>query len=101
MESTPRIQTAFRFTPELLGRIKREAERRHQSVNAFVEAVLDRETRLEFPIIPKDFKVSEELRALTGFVKTDPRYLSDDTQEQLDLDEKARMDYLCEKYGIK
>ena len=31
------------------------------SVNAFVLDVLDRETRIEWPKLPKDYKVSQEI----------------------------------------
>lgn len=58
---SPSIQTAFRIPEELLSRVKREAKRRGTSVNAFVLDVLDRETRVEWPKLPKDYKVSQEI----------------------------------------
>ena len=77
------VQTAFRFSEDLLERIKREAKRRGISLNAYVADVLDRETRVEWPHLPKDYKVSQEilnLRCVTGWkepteeeLKEDPR----------------------------
>lgn len=94
-----RVQTAFRFTPELLARAKREASLRHMSLNRFVETLLERETQLVFPHIPDDFTISEEIRNLSLGIKMDPRYLSKDPQEQIRLDGQAKLEYLLEKYG--
>lgn len=58
---SPSIQTAFRIPEELLSRVKREAKRRGTSINAYVLEVLDRETRVEWPKLPKDYKVSQEI----------------------------------------
>lgn len=96
-----RVQTAFRFSPELLARAKRRARDLHMSLNSYVEMLLKRDTELKFPTLPKDFKVSEDLRALTRGIKMDPRYLSKDPQEQIRLDDQAKYEYLAEKYGIK
>lgn len=88
---TARIQTAFRFTPELLGRLKRQAQREHKSLNAYVENILDRETRLEWPKLPKDFKVSEEILRMNGCIK-----LEEPSEEELKNDPKLA--YLWKKY---
>ena len=56
-----RIQTAFRLPQELLARVKKEAARKDLSVNAYVEEVLDRETRIDWPKLPKDFDISQEI----------------------------------------
>ena len=62
--STTRVQTAFRLSPELLARIKREARKENISVNRFVERTLEKATELVFPKLPPDFKVDEELLRL-------------------------------------
>lgn len=36
------VQTAFRFSPELIDRLKKRARREHKSVNQYVEEVLTR-----------------------------------------------------------
>lgn len=87
-----RIQTAFRFTPELVSRLKRQAQRKHQSLNAYVEDILDRETRVEWPKIPKDYQISEEIKSMVGCIK-----LKEPSAEDLQKDPKLA--YLWEKYG--
>lgn len=67
MEATPRIQTAFRLRQDVLSRVKREARRKGMSVNAYVEETLERESRVEWPKLPKDFKVSDEILSLHCF----------------------------------
>lgn len=57
---TTRVQTAFRLTPELLARVKREARKEGISVNRFVERTLEKATELVFPKLPPDFKIDEE-----------------------------------------
>ena len=57
----PSIQTAFRIPEDLLVRMKREAKKRGTSLNAFLIEVMDRETRVEWPHLPKDYKVSQEI----------------------------------------
>lgn len=61
---TTRVQTAFRLTPELLARVKREARKEGISVNRFVERTLEKATELVFPKLPPDFKVDEDLLRL-------------------------------------
>lgn len=58
---SPGIQTAFRIPEDLLARMKREAKKRGTSLNAFVIDVMNRETRVEWPHLPKDYKVSQEI----------------------------------------
>ena len=41
MERGRTTQTAFRFSPELVGRLKRRARLEHKSVNAFVEEAVE------------------------------------------------------------
>ena len=86
---TPRIQTAFRLPQDLLGRVKREAQRQGLSVNAFVERVLDHETQLEWPKLPKDFTASEDILSLHSFKLRQP------TEEELAND--PRLAYLWNK----
>ena len=55
MAEVTRIQTAFRFPPELLERMKMAAKRNGQSLNAYAESLFERETRIELPKLPKDY----------------------------------------------
>ena len=78
-----RIQTAFRLPQDLLARVKREAKRKNLSVNAYVEDVLDRETRIDWPKLPKDFSVSQEILDFQIIHKWTPP-----TPEELEEDPK-------------
>lgn len=85
------IQTAFRIPEDLLARIKREAKRRGTSVNAYVVDILDKETEIEWPKLPKDFKVSQEILNLRCVNE-----LREPTPEELEADPK--LEYLWNKY---
>ena len=85
-----RVQTIVRLRPELLARVKRVARRENRSVNSFIEDALEKAAGLDFPKLPKDFKVSEEILALGGTI-------AEPTQEMLDND--AKFAYLWNKYG--
>lgn len=85
------VQTAFRFSEDLLERIKREAKKRGISLNAYVADVLDRETRVEWPHLPKDYKVSQEILNLRCVDK-----LREPTPEEFAEDPK--LEYLWNKY---
>ena len=83
MESTRRIQTAFRLEESLLNRLKRKASRQNKSLNSYVEALLKADVRNEseypkvsFPI-PHSARVSRMLDILPAF-----------TDEELEKDEK-------------
>ena len=83
METQERkIQTAFRLRPSLLERIKKEASFRKQSVNAYVETVLERETQLIWPKLPKEFfEEPEDLFNCKGHIPSP-------TKEMLETDPK-------------
>lgn len=92
METT-RVQTVLRLSPELMARVKRRARRQNKSFNSYVEEILDRETALEFPVLPPDFEISEEIRNMACCKLTAP------SEEELANDPKLA--YLWEKYGWK
>ena len=81
MAEVTKIQTAFRFPPELLEKMKKMAKRNGQSLNAYVESLFERETRIKLPKLPKDYKVSEDILALrcTG-------HWVEPTREELEAD---------------
>lgn len=85
-----RVQVIVRLKPELMARVKRAARRENRSMNSFIEHTLEKATGLEFPKLPKDFKVSDEILALGGTI-------AEPTQEMLDKD--AKLAYLWRKYG--
>lgn len=76
--SGERIQTAFRFSENLVGRLKRAAALRHCSVNAYVESVLERATALDWPSKPSDGGEGFDLYCCTslpaqGEIDSNPR----------------------------
>ena len=85
-----KIQTAFRFPPELLERMKRTAIKRKVSLNQLVEQTMDRETRLELPAPPGDSSISEEIKQLHCLKLTRP------TEEEFAADPK--LEYLWKKH---
>ncbi len=78
---TARESALIRLRPELMARAKRQAKKEHLSFNAFVEKTLARAVEPEWPILPPDFKVSEEIRSLTCILGN-----WRPTQEELDAD---------------
>jgi hypothetical protein len=88
---SPGIQTAFRIPEDLLVRMKQEAKKRGTSLNAFVIDVMNRETRVEWPHLPKDYKVSQEILNLKCVDK-----LREPTPEEFAEDPK--LEYLWNKY---
>lgn len=89
-DTMERVQTILRLRPDVMARVKRAAKREKRSVNSFIEDTLDRATGLEFPKLPPDFKVSDEILGL-GFTIAEP------TPEMLENDPKLA--YLWNKYG--
>lgn len=78
-----KVQTAFRLQPSLITRLKAQAEREHISLNAFVEDALEKSVTIEWPKMPKDMKISEEVLALQCTTKwVEP------TKEELEADPK-------------
>ena len=78
-----KVQTAFRLSPSLISRLKRQAEREHKSLNAFVETTLEKSVEIEWPKLPKDFPVSKEILNLRCGIKwVEP------TKEELEADPK-------------
>jgi predicted DNA-binding protein len=89
MEGTRTVQTAFRFSPELVSRLKRRARLERKSINAYVEEAVqkaldsgeDKYALLEAEL--KEIKVpqviSPEIQALSAFkVEFTPEELTAD-----------------------
>lgn len=66
---TVRESALIRLRPELMARAKRQAKAQHMSFNAFVEKTLERAVEPEWPVLPPDFKISEEILKMNGSVK--------------------------------
>ncbi len=103
MENTRTVQTAFRFKPELIDRIKLKARRNGTSVNAYVEQLIEKdlgkdEDRYEaiyreLAKIKLPETISSGVQALSGICPP-----TEYTKEELDADPKLA--YLVEKYGL-
>lgn len=89
---TVRESALIRLRPELMARAKRQAKAQHISFNAFVEKTLERAVEPEWPVLPPDFKVSEEILSFA----TIPAGWHP-SNEQLEAD--PRLAYLWKKYG--
>lgn len=89
---TEKVSTIIRLRPELLDRAKRMAKRSNLSLNAYVEKTLERECRLEWPILPPDFKVSDEILNM-ACISADWK----PTKEELEAD--PRLAHIWEECG--
>ena len=90
MEGTRTVQTAFRFSPELVSRLKRRARLERKSVNAYVEEAVEKAldsgndsytllaAKLKEVKVPQD--ISPEIQALSSFkvAFTDEELVADD-----------------------
>ena len=102
METTRTVQTAFRFTPDLVERLKKRARRERTSVNAYVEKVLekdlgtdeDRYEALYREIAKTHIKIDspDSKKGQSGYVHNFGY-----TDEELAQDPK--LEYLVNKYG--
>lgn len=102
METTRTVQTAFRFTPELVNRMKQKARREHMSVNAYVESLIEKDLGgeedkyealyRELAKIKIPDTISDEVKALSGLEVVFSR-------EEVDNDPK--LEYFVEKYGLE
>lgn len=91
METGRTVQTAFRFKPELVARLKMKARREQKSVNAYVEQLIERDLEKdedryealyrELGKIKLSKKISPKIVALS-------RFAVEFTEEDLKNDEK-------------
>ena len=94
MPAGRRIQTVLRLPEDVYERVKLCARRENCSINAYLEALIERSTGFEWPKIPKDFKISDEILALVP--KSGHHRMF--TKEELDADPKLA--YLAKKNGL-
>lgn len=77
---TVRESAIIRLRPELMAQAKRQAKAEHLSFNAFVEKTLEHVVEPEWPVLPPDYKVSQEI---LDFAIKDWK---EPTKEELDAD---------------
>lgn len=90
MEPVTRIQTAFRFEPELLERMKWEAKKRNISLNKLVEDAMQQALRPTLPAFSSETPISDEIRQLHCLELKRP------TDEEFAAD--PRLEYLWKKH---
>ena len=80
METTHRIQTAFRLDESLLRRLKKKARGQKKSLNSYVEALLMADVRdePEFPKLSLPVKHSPRVTSLLGIL---PPFSEQELQE--------------------
>lgn len=78
---TMRESALIRLRPELMARAKRQAKAAHLSFNAFVEKALEGAVEPEWPVLPPDYKISDEVRNL-ACIRPDWK----PTEEELEAD---------------
>lgn len=76
-----RESALIRLRPELMARAKRQAKAAHLSFNAFVEKALEGAVEPEWPVLPPDYKISDEVRNL-ACIRPDWK----PTEEELEAD---------------
>lgn len=80
---TARVSILIRLRPEVMQRARKQAKKEKKSFNAYVENLLDRETRLDWAILPEDYQIDEEILRLS---KSGIVHLP--SQEEIDADPK-------------
>ena len=78
---TMRESALIRLRPELMARAKRQAKAAHLSFNAFVEKAMEGAVEPEWPVLPPDYKISDEVRNL-ACIRPDWK----PTEEELEAD---------------
>ena len=88
METIARTQALIRLPSELLLKAKYMAKQNNMSFNAFVEQALEMSVNPVIPKLPKDFKISHTVEALSGIIPAP-------TKEELESDD--RLAYIWNK----
>lgn len=91
---TVRESAIIRLKSELMARAKRQAKANHLSFNAFVEKALEQTVTPEWPVLPPDYKVSDEIRSFQCIGK-------DWRPSQEDLQSDIKLKRIWEKYGYE
>ena len=76
---TSRVSAIIRLKPDNMAWAKQQAKRAGKSFNAYIEQLIERE-RPALPKLPKDYKISPEIEALSIGKWVEP------TREELEAD---------------
>lgn len=88
METITREQTVIRFRKDILNRARFKAKQNNMSLNSYLEYIIAEAVKPKIPKLPKDFKISPEIEALSGLIPTP-------TKEMLEADD--RLAYIMSK----
>ena len=101
MANTRTVQTAFRFSPDLVERLKRRASKEKTSVNAYVERVLEKDLGTDEDRYEALYREIAKIKINNNPVLEGPmkRLLGcvQFTEEEIAAD--PRLEYLLKKYG--
>ena len=80
METAIREQTVIRFRKDVLDRARFKAKQSNMSLNAYLEDIVAAAVKPSIPKLPKDFKISPAVEALSGIIPAPTKELleSDD-----------------------
>lgn len=81
METAIREQTVIRFRKDIMNRARFKAKQNNMSLNAYLEEVVAEAVKPAIPKLPKDFKISPAVEALSGIIPAP-------TKEQLEADDR-------------
>ena len=81
METIAREQTVIRFRKDVLNRARYKAKQYNMSLNAYLEEVVAEAVKPRIPKLPKDFKISPMVEALSGIIPAP-------TKEELEADDR-------------
>ena len=92
------VQTAFRFKPELLSRMKAKARLEGKSLNAYVESVMEESLNCEPDRYERIYREIQSLKPSVSCKSVMPEFKSipSFTEEELSVD--PRLEYLCIKH---
>ena len=102
MESVRSVQTAFRFRPEMLARMKNRARQKDISLNAYIERLVEEDLKessdryealyAELSQIRIPEKMSEEMKTAFSYIK-----MADYTEAEIQNDPRLAAIFLKDK----
>lgn len=102
METTRTVQTAFRFTPDLVERLKKRARRERTSVNAYVEKVLEKDLGTDedrYEALYREIAKTHIKIDIPNSKKSQSGYARNFGYTDEELAQDPKLEYLVNKYG--
>ena len=92
------VQTAFRFKPELLSRMKAKARLEGKSLNAYVESVMEESLNCEPDRHERIYREIQSLKPSVSCKSVMPEFKSIPSFTEEELSADPRLEYLCKKH---